>query len=129
MNRLNWIAITLAAAGLAGCGASALPSSKVAEPREAIRAASEMGADSNPQAQLHLKFAKDQVAKADQLLKDGDKDGATLALMQADADAELALELTKEEKMQGEAKAARAKIQDLQAKTQSNPTPQPMPQP
>ncbi len=103
------------ALGAAGCGVAAMPIA--AEPKEGIRAAEELGADSNPQASLHLKLAKDQVAYADKLTQEGDTVGAQWALMRASADAELAVELTKQQKLQGEAVETQDKIIDLQKKT------------
>lgn len=109
----------LAIAAVTGCS-STLPPDRIAEPRAAIRAATEMGAQNNPQAALHLKLAQDQVARADKLIKDGDKDQAGWALMRADADAELALALAKEEKLKGEVGEAQKRIQDLKQKTQGS---------
>lgn len=120
MNRLvPLFSAALAIAAAAGCS-STLPPDRVAEPRAAIRAATEMGAQNNPQAALHLKLAQDQVNRADKLLKDGEKDQAGWALMRADADAELALALAKEEKLKGEVSEAQKRIQDLKSKTQGS---------
>lgn len=109
----------LAIAAMTGCS-STLPPERIAEPRASIRAATELGAQNNPQAALHLKLAQDQVAQADKLLKDGDKDKAGWMLMRADADAELALAITKDEKLKGEVVEAQKRIQDLKQKTQTN---------
>lgn len=120
MTRLvPFLSLGLSLAVTSGCS-STLPPDRVAEPRAAIRAATEMGAQNNPQAALHLKLAQDQVTRADALLKDGDKDKAGWALMRADADAELALALAKEEKLKGEVSEAQKRIQDLKQKTQGS---------
>lgn len=113
----------LLATAAVGCGASALPVSQMAPPREAISAADELGAEKNPRAALHLKLARDQVAQADKLLKDGDERGAQLALLAANADAQLALELAREEKSRLEAEEAQTKIGELMKKTQNSPQP------
>lgn len=94
-----------------------LPPDRVADPRAALRAASEMGAQSNPRASLHLKLAQDQVARADALQKNGKAAEASWMLLRADADAELALVLTKQEKAQLEAQETQTKIQTLKQKT------------
>lgn len=99
-----------------GCS-STLPPDRVADPRAALRAASEMGAQGNPRASLHLKLAQDQMARADALQKDGKAAEASWMLLRADADAELALVLTKQEKEQIEAQEIQTKIQSLKQKT------------
>jgi hypothetical protein len=99
-----------------GCS-STLPPDRVADPRAALRAASEMGAQSNPRASLHLKLAQDQMARADALQKDGKEAEASWMMLRADADAELALVLTKQEKEQIEAQEIQTKIQSLKQKT------------
>jgi hypothetical protein len=104
------IAITLATvSAMAGCGSSEVPAKQMAESEAAIRAASEVGAQDNPQAALHLKLAKDRYAQAQALSKQGDQDAAKMSLEKAEADADLALSLTRKE--QAAAKADQAKRQ------------------
>jgi hypothetical protein len=102
------IAITLATIVTAtGCGGGDVPAKQMAETEAAIRASTEVGAESNPQASLHLKLAKDRYEQAQALSKDGEQEAAALALQKAEIDAELALALTRQE--QATAKAAEAK--------------------
>jgi len=121
MRRIGLLVSVIPLALLVGCGASALPVGQMAPPREEIRAAEESGAEKNPRAALHLKYAKDQVAEADRFLKNGDEQQAQLSLMRANADAKLSLELVREEKARTEVEEVQLKIQQLQKTTTSSP--------
>lgn len=102
-----------AALALAACGSSAVPPAKITEARSAISAASAVGAEGQPNAALHLKLARDQVAQAEQLIKNGDNAEASLVLERAQKDAELALVLTREAKVRAEAQQALEQVQQL----------------
>jgi hypothetical protein len=91
----------------AACGSSEVPAKQMAKSESAIRAASEIGAQNNPQASLHLKMAKDSYTQAQAASKDGEQETAERLLEKAEADAELALALTRKE--QSAAKAEQAK--------------------
>jgi len=91
----------------AACGGGEVPAKQLGEAESAIRAASEVGAEKNAQASLHLKMAKDHFAEAQAASKDGEQESAKLLLEKAEADAELALALTRQE--QASAKAAQSK--------------------
>src|SRR6476661_6875222 len=80
---------------VAGCGSSDVPAKQLAESEAAIRAASEVGAQDNPQAALHLKLARDRYEQAQALSKDGEQESAKTLLEKAEVDAELALSLTR----------------------------------
>ena len=108
----------LAALLLAACGGAAVPAEKLTSAKAAIRGAQEIGAEGNPQAALHLKLARDQVARAERLIKNDDNEEAALTLNQAQADADLALALTREEKLQAQAEQAKARIEELRAQAQ-----------
>ena len=62
----------------------------------AIRAAREVGADSVPQAALHLKLSEEQVTKAKAMIASGDNEHADSSLQRAQADAELAISRSRE---------------------------------
>jgi hypothetical protein len=110
------IAITLATMVTAtGCGGGDVPAKQMAETEAAIRASSEMGAESNPQASLHLKLAKDRYEQAQALSKDGEQEAASLALQKAEIDAELALALTRKEQANAKAEEAKRKLQPYQS--------------
>jgi uncharacterized protein DUF4398 len=103
------------AAALAACASSVqLNPARVSEVQGAMRAAEEVGAPNNPQAQLHLQLARDQVAEANRLAKEGDAENARLLLDRAQADAELALQLTHTQQEQQKAREAWDKVKEFQ---------------
>jgi len=79
-----------------GCASATIPTEQLASAEASVRAAHELGADSVPRAQLHLKLAQEQVTQARKLAEDGDQERASLVLTRARADADLALALTRE---------------------------------
>jgi hypothetical protein len=79
-----------------GCASTPAPTEQLASAEASVRAAHELGADSVPRAQLHLKLAQEQVTQARKLSEDGEQERANLVLTRARADAELALALTRE---------------------------------
>jgi hypothetical protein len=95
----------IAVAGLvAACGSSFQPpTDRLASSEAAIRSARELGAQSDPQAALHVKLADDQVGTARKLIKDGDNRRADLVLQRASSDAELAVMITRERAAKTEA--------------------------
>jgi hypothetical protein len=103
------------AAGLAltlGCASSyPLPTQQMADVQSANRSATELGAQKNPRAELHLKLAEEQLDQAKKAVADDDNERATSLLMRAKADAELAVALTREDN---------AKTQATNAVDQSN---------
>ena len=95
-----------------GCGASAPPpTQQMADVQSANRSATELGAQNNPKAQLHLKLAEEQMRKAEVAMNDDENEIAEGLLMRAKADAELAVALTREDN---------AKVQASKAIDQSN---------
>jgi hypothetical protein len=98
------VAAAFALAGLAGCGATVPPpTDRLAATDAAIRSAHELGAQTDPQASLHLKLAEDQRHHARKLMTEGEHDRANLILQRASSDAELAVMLTKERAAKSEA--------------------------
>lgn len=91
----------------AGCASSQpVPTQQLTDVEGATRSASELGADRNPQAQLHLKLANDQVKQAKEALENDDSERAGRLLERARVDAELAVVLTRESNAQDKAKQA-----------------------
>ena len=82
----------------AACGSYPAPTQPLADAEAADRSATELGASSDPAAQLHLKLAEEQTASARKLMADGDNKKATALLQRAKADAELAVSLAKEQR-------------------------------
>ena len=102
----------------AACGGSALPLDKLTDAKSTVRAAQEAGAQSTPQAQLHLKMANDELASAQKAIDDNDGDRARLLLNQAQADADLSLTLARGSADKQAAQVAQAKIVDLSKQAQ-----------
>jgi hypothetical protein len=91
MHRLILLPIILAPLSTA-CGASIPPPTQhLADAQSAQRSARELGANSEPSAQLSLKLADDQIALAQKAMSDGDNKRADSLLVRAKADAELAV--------------------------------------
>jgi hypothetical protein len=107
MNSFN---ITLPAilALASGCASVPPPTQQMADVQSANRSAQELGARENPQAQLHLKLAEEQLQQAKAAMEEDDNEGANRLLMRAKADAELAIALTREEDAVGHADKASA---------------------
>ena len=105
---------------LAGCASSSAtnPVERIAGPESAIRAAREVGAESQPQAALHLKFAQDQLQQAKKLLAEDEAERAALMLRRAQSDAELALALTREASARSTAQQTIQEVQKLQQQQQ-----------
>lgn len=103
--------IALIAVAVAGCATVPVPADKLARAQASIRAAEEMNAEAEPNAALHLRLAREQLATAKQILKDGDNGTARGILMRAEADAEAALNLARERSARVEAEKT---IQDVQ---------------
>lgn len=101
-----------------GCGSSAVPLDKLTDAKATARAAQEAGAQSTPQAALHLKMANDELASAQRALDDKDNDRARLLLNQAQADADLSLALARGAEEKQYAEQAQAKIDALLKQSQ-----------
>ncbi|MCK6591765.1 MAG: DUF4398 domain-containing protein [Polyangiaceae bacterium] len=105
--------LALLAIAAIGCGGAAIPHEQLASSQASIRAAEEIGANSYPTAELHLRFAKDQVEKARALIADDENEEAKLVLQRAQADADLAIAITKESSVRTEAERALAQVREL----------------
>lgn len=101
----------LAISALGGCASVQIPPDSLQHNEASIRGAEEVGANSVPEARLHLQMAKDQTVAAKRLAADGDG-RAILMLARADSDADLALAMAREAAVHSDAiKAA----EDLKA--------------
>ena len=99
MMDMKWMTLALGApaiVAIVGCGGAPLPADRLASAEAAARGAAEVGAEQAPQASLHLKMARDQIAQAKGLINQGDNERAGYVLSRAEVDAELALALTRE---------------------------------
>lgn len=104
-----WIVLALAV----GCGSAAMPTAKMTDAKSEIKAADAVGAAHVPQAALHLKLARDEVARAEAFLKQGDEEEAELMLDRARIDAELAMTLARSSQARAQASDASKRIDTL----------------
>lgn len=95
------------------CGGAPIPNQELATAHAAVRAAEVGGANEDPQAELRLKNARDKIAEAEALIKEGDNELATYRLREAEADAELASALSLQAKAKADAAAAVKRIKEL----------------
>ena len=102
------ILISLATSSLIlGCGGTfPAPTQNLAAAEAAERGAVELGAASQPQAQLHLELAREQMTQARSAMKGGDNERADGLLLRARADAELAIALTRDQSAKTDAQKA-----------------------
>jgi hypothetical protein len=101
---------------LAGCASFPSPAEQLATSQAAIRAAEEAGAEKDPQAQLYLKLAQENLDKGKQRMEADDNEIADRALRKAEADGELARGIARSKTAQAaadEAKQALSKIKPI----------------
>ena len=101
--------LTLAASSCAG---AKVPDENYA-PGQTIAAAEERNAADHPEAQLHLKLARDQMDNATRLKDDGKDKEANLLMLRAQADADYALALLRRSDQQAQTNEIRDKISTL----------------
>lgn len=103
---------------LNACGGAAVPQEALTAAKASVSGAEVAGAGATPDAALHLQRAKEQIAKAEALIKDGDNEEAASMIDRAAADADLALSLAKESKAKAEAQETKEHLQRLKKTTQ-----------
>jgi hypothetical protein len=108
----SWTAL-LSLVSAVGCGGAPVPAERLASAEAATRGAAEVGGENVPQAALHLKMARDQIAQAKGFIELGDQDRAALVLARAEVDAELALSLVCESAARAEARAMLAQVEAM----------------
>ncbi len=106
------ILAALAPCGI-GCASYPAPTEKMANTTAATRSAEELGANKNPQAELHLRLAQEALTRAKQLIEDGENKRAESVLLRAQADAELAVMLAREAATRAEAEKAQEGLKAL----------------
>ncbi len=103
-----------AAAALLACASVPKPTDQVAQSEGAMRSARELGAEQVPPAALELQLAKEELGKADQLMKDDKNEEATQWANRARADAELAIALTRQHQANADARSAEEQLRAVQ---------------
>ena len=109
----------LASLVLVGCAGTTASTARMGATQAAIRSAGEVGAEHDPTAALHLQYAREQFAQADQLSRAGDGERAERVLARAQSDAELALALSR--RATSIAAASQATTQVRAAQSQPSP--------
>ncbi len=87
--------LALLVGSMSACASAPKPTDQMVATEAALRAAKEVGAGTDPQAQLHAKLAEEQLDRARQLMEDVENEEAQRMLERAKADAELALALSR----------------------------------
>jgi hypothetical protein len=116
--RMRQLSLVSGALLLVACGGAAIPQEQLTTAKAAISGAQVAGAPNEPKAELHLKLAKEQVAKAEALIADGDNEEAARLLDRALVDAELAFALASETKSKTEAATTKEQLDRLKKETQ-----------
>src|SRR5262245_37419382 len=106
----------VASASLLACGGAAVPQETLTAAQASAKGAEVGGAAEDPKAQLHLKLANEQIAKAKKLIEDGENEQAARVIDRAQADADLALALAQQSKAQNDAKVADEQLGKLKKK-------------
>ena len=115
---IPWLAVALAA----GCASYPVPVQRLADAEGSARAAQQIGAESIPQAQLHLRLAREGIDRAQLLISNGENKRADYVLIRAQTDAELALAEAREQVARNEAKETLDQIAALRAASGSTTT-------
>jgi Domain of unknown function (DUF4398) len=97
----------------AGCAEGIPPIEQLAATQGAIRAAEEAGAEHEPQAELHLKLAHEQLDKAKALMDNNDNEEASRLLQRASADADVARAYARKQTTVQAADNAQAQVDKL----------------
>lgn len=83
-----------------------------------MRAAEVGGAEDIPRGKLHLKYARDQIGQAKELIEGKDFEEADLLLQRAEIDAQYALALAREKEAQEESEKVLEEISELMEKAE-----------
>jgi hypothetical protein len=105
-----------------GCAGAPRPINQLASAEASTRAAIELKAQQDPKAELHMRLAQEQIAKARKLLDDGDNEEAGRVLIRARADAELAIALSRQAQAERERDAVMKSSQSTSTNTPSMKT-------
>jgi len=120
MLHVKWL-VFVPALGAAACASVPVPAERLASAEAALRSAVEVGAEKTPQAALHLKMARDQIADAKNLIKSGDTERADSELARAQIDAELSLALARESDARAKATATIEEARSLRSDAHQGP--------
>lgn len=99
---------------LVGCGGASVPAETVMETEASLKAAETLGAEQTPQAALYLTYAREQMARAEELIEEDEGAAAVMMLERAQADAEVAMSLAREADTRAQVRQAMERIDALQ---------------
>jgi hypothetical protein len=106
------VSFVATALSMLGCGGSyPVPTQAMADAESAERSATELGAANDPQGQLHLKLADEQLGQAKRAVAHDENERAASLLVRSKADSELAIAI---------ARAQNAKVEAQKASDQLN---------
>jgi hypothetical protein len=112
---MKWLPIGCAvclALALGACAAGKPPTDQLTRTHTAIGAAQALDGRS-PRASLHLTMAREQLARAQQLIRQGKHEQAARVLQRAEADAELAATLARQATLEARARDTRRELDEL----------------
>lgn len=109
----------LVVAGLGvGCVRAPLPEQELVRAEASILSAERMGASGVQDASVHLQLAREETARARELIDRGHTQRAKGLLLRAEADAELAIALAQEAPMRAQAEDAVRRARQLKSTLQ-----------
>ncbi len=86
------------------------PTARLGSAEEAVNAAMREGARNDPRASRHLRLAETELARARDLIREGEYSEAESFLRRAEADAEVATALAREGQLRAQWDAGRARV-------------------
>lgn len=119
MRRNHWFAVVAATSLATACATTTPPpTNALVESRAAVRVAEQNGAERDPRAAQYLSLARQQIADAERLTREGSHSSAAQTLEQAELNAEMAGELARQANARADAEATQREIQALRARSQ-----------
>lgn len=99
----------------AACASFPTPTDSMATAIASVRGAEELGAEEVPQAALQLQLAREEIAKAQALVAEGENESAHYQALRASNDADLAIALVREDEARKGAAAAQDRVDTAEA--------------
>jgi hypothetical protein len=100
---------------MTACASFPPPTDSMSNAVASVRGAEEVGAADVPAAKLQLQLAREEVAKAEALLAEGENESAHYQALRASNDADLAIALVREDEARENAKTAKQRVQTAEA--------------
>lgn len=120
MRRHHWLTVLSTTLLATACAtATPPPTNALVESRAAVRVAEQHGAERDPRAAQYLSLARQQIADAERLTRDGSHSTAAKLLERAELNAEMAGELARQATARADAEATRREIQALRGRDQN----------